>query len=217
MLSRQRNLSVKASPGTAPRRRAKKSDPVLLVRDAERLGALAHPMRVQILDALREPASAAAVARAIGQARQKVNYHLKELEAAGLVTLVGERRTGNFVESLYQAVARTFLVSPEVAWADGRRSTTLADQHSLGTLVLLGERLQRDAAVLLDRAAFEGEEIASASVVAEACFAGEEDREAFLKEYVRMTAELLEKHGNKEGAPYRVVLAAYPEAEGGPD
>ncbi len=188
---------------------------MLLVRDAERLGALAHPMRIQILEALREPASAATVARRIGQPRQKVNYHLKELEQAGLVNPVGERRVGNFVESLYRAVARTFLVSPEVAWADGRRSETLRSQHSLGTLVLLGERLQRDAAVLLDRAAFEGEEIASASVVAEARFASEEEREAFLKEYVRATADLLERYGNRTGAAYRVVLAAYPETEGG--
>jgi DNA-binding transcriptional ArsR family regulator len=189
----------------------------MLVRDASRLGALAHPIRVQILEALREPGSAATVARSIGQPRQKVNYHLKELETAGLIEPVGERRVGNFVESLYRAVARTFLVSPEVTWADGRRSETLGRQHSLQTLVLLGERLQRDAAMLLDRATFDGEEIASASVVAEAHFADEADREAFLGEYLRMTADLLKKYGAKEGTAYRVVLAAYPEAEGGPE
>jgi hypothetical protein len=90
---------------------------------------------------------------------------------------------------------------------------TLRSQHSLETLVLLGERLQRDAAGLLDRAAFDSEEIASASAVAEARFANETDREAFFNEYVRMTARLLEQYGNKEGAPYRIVLAAYPDAE----
>jgi DNA-binding transcriptional ArsR family regulator len=201
--------------GTRPRRRPEAPGPVLLVRDTERLGALANPMRVQILDALREPASAAAVARRIGQPRQKVNYHLKELEAAGLVAPAGERRVGNFVESLYQSVARTFLVSPEVAWAGSRRAEALGRQHSLQTLVLLGERLQRDAALLLDRAAFDGDEIASASVVAEARFASEDERQAFLGEYLRATAELLDKYGRREGAAYRVVLAAYPEAEGG--
>jgi DNA-binding transcriptional ArsR family regulator len=172
-------------------------------------------MRVQILEALREPASAAAVARSIGQPRQKVHYHLKELAAAGLIEPLGERRVGNFVESLYRAVARTFLVSPEVAWAGPRRAEALGRQHSLQTLVLLGERLQRDAALLLDRAAFEGEQVASASVVAEARFASEAEREAFLGEYLRATAELLDKYGVKDGVAYRVLLAAYPEAEGG--
>ena len=183
------------------------------VREPEQLQALVHPVRVQILAALREPAAAATVARGIGQPRQKVNYHLKELERAGLVEQVGERRVGNFIESVYRAVARTFLVSPEVTWADPRRLEALRSQHSLQTLVLLGERLQRDAASLLARAAFDGEEIASASVLAEAHFAGEAEREAFLAEYVRATAELLEKYGQKEGAAYRVVLATYPEVE----
>jgi len=112
-------------------------------------------------------------------------------------------------------VARTYLVSPEVAWADDRRFETLRSQHSLGTLVLLGERLQHDAAALLDRAAFDGEQIASASVVAEARFASEAEREQFLAEYLQTTTELLDKYGKKDGARYRVALAAYPETEGG--
>lgn len=186
---------------------------VRVLDDPEALQVLGHPLRVQILEALREPASAATVARRIGQPRQKVNYHLKELEGAGLVKQLHERRVGNFVESIYRAVARSFLVSPEVAWSDPRRFEALREQHSLQMLVLLGERLQRDAAVLLDRAAFDGEQIASASVVAEARFASEAEREAFLDDYLRTTAELLDKYGKSEGAAYRVVLAAYPEAE----
>lgn len=186
---------------------------VRVLNDPEALQVLGHPLRVQILEALREPASAAAVARQIGQPRQKVNYHLKELDGAGLVEQVRERRVGNFVETVFQAVARSFLVSPEVAWSDPRRMETLRQQHSLQTLVVLGERLQRDAAILVDQAAFEGEEIASASVVAEARFASEEDRAEFLRDYFRAMTELLQRYGKKRGEPYRVVLAAYPDAE----
>lgn len=188
---------------------------VQVLDDPEALQVLGNPLRVQVLEALREPASAAAVARQIGQPRQKVNYHLKELESAGLVRQIRERRVGNFVESIFQAVARSFLVSPEVAWSDPRRLETLKRQHSLRTLVFLGERLQRDAAVLIDRAAFGGEEIASASVTAAVSFASEAEREAFLDEYLKVTAELLNRYGKKEGEPYRVVLAAYPETDGG--
>ncbi len=188
---------------------------VRVLNDPETLQILGHPLRVEILEALRKPASAATVARQIGQPRQKVNYHLKELEQAELVEQLRERRVGNFVESIYRAVARSFLVSPEVAWSGPRRVETLSKQHSLQTLVALGERLQRDVAVLIDRAAFDGEEIASASVVAEARFASEADREAFLDEYLRATAELLDKYGKREGAAFRIVLAAYPQTEGG--
>jgi DNA-binding transcriptional ArsR family regulator len=204
--------SPEAQAGARPRRRSRRPDPVFAVRDAGTLQALAHPLRVQVLEALREPAAAATVARRIGQPRQKVNYHLKELERAGLVQRVAERRVGNFVESVYRAVARSFVVSPEVTWGDGRRSEALQSQHSLETLVLLGEGLQQDAAALLDRAAFEGEQIASASVAADVHFADEAEREAFLNDYLRATAELLKQYGKREGAPYRVLLAAYPQA-----
>ena len=90
----------------------------------------------------------------------------------------------------------------------------MRSQHSLETLVLLGERLQSDAAALLDRAAFDGEQIASAAVTAETRFASEEDRAAFLDEYLSTLARLTEKYGSRSGDGYRVVLAVYPEGEG---
>ena len=83
-------------------------------------------------------------------------------------------------------------------------------QHSLETLVELGERLQRDAAVLLDRAAFDGEQIASASVTADVRFASEADLAAFMDAYLRTLRELLEKYGAREGEPYRAAIAVYP-------
>lgn len=183
------------------------------IRDVEGLQALCHPTRVEMLEALREPASAAAVARQIGQSRQRVNYHLKTLEEAGLVEPVGTRRNGNFVESLYRAIARSFVVAPEVAWKSGRRREALHSQHALETLVGLGERLQQDAAELLDRAAFDGEEIASAAVSADARFATDADRAAFMREYLESTRALLEKYGAREGEPYRAVLAVHPQTE----
>jgi DNA-binding transcriptional ArsR family regulator len=188
---------------------------VKLVDEPEGLQALAHPVRVQVLEALRSPTSAATVARQVGQPRQNVNYHVKELERAGLVRRVGERRRGNFIEGLYQAVASTFIVSPRAAWGDPRRIEAMKDQFTLERLVRLGERLERDAAVLLDRAAFENEEIASASVEAEVAFASEADRAAFLEEYLAAVGPLFSKYGRRQGDPYRVALAVYPEPGGG--
>ena len=187
---------------------------VLAIRDSAGLQALCHPTRVRMLEALREPASAAGVARQLGQPRQRVNYHLKALEDAGLVVPVGSRRQGNFVETLYRSRARSFVIAPEVAWSDPRRLEVLRSQHSLETLVALGERLQMDAVELLDRAAFDGEEIASAAVSAEARFASAEDRAAFMRDYLESTKRLLEQYGAKRGAAYRVVLAAHPQTRG---
>jgi DNA-binding transcriptional ArsR family regulator len=183
--------------------------------DPEQLQALSHSTRVAILEVLREPMAAASVARELGQPRQRINYHLKELARVGLVEPVEERRKGNFIETLYRAVARSFIVSPQIAWSNPRRLEAMQRQHSLGTLVEMGERLQADAAVLLDRAAYDGEEIASAGVTAEARFATEGDRAAFMDAFLRSTRELLEEHGAKEGEPFRAVFAVYPRTERG--
>ncbi len=179
------------------------------------MAALAHPTRVAVLEQLRTPQSAAAVARAIGAPRQRTNYHVKALLDAGLIEPAGERRRGNFVEQLYRAVASTFLVAPQVAWADGRRVDALRSQLPLEHLVRLGESLQRAASGLLDRAAFDGEEIAAAAVEATAHFADEATRAAFLEEFLDALQPLLKKYGARKGDPYRVALAVYPdETEG---
>jgi DNA-binding transcriptional ArsR family regulator len=184
-----------------------------LVTDGGTVAVLTHPARLRILDALRSPGSAASVARAIGQSRQNVNYHLKELERAGLVRAAGERRRGNLIEPLFEAVAGTFVVSPRATWCGDTRTRALADQVSLERLLSLGEELQRDAAGLLDRAAFDGAEVPSASVAAEVRFPDEAARAAFMRDYLEMLGPLLKKHGARRGVPYRVVCAAYPALE----
>jgi len=187
---------------------------VHVVEEAEELAALAHPLRVRILDVLRTPASAATVARAVGQSRQNVNYHLKELERTGLVHRAGEQRKGNFMETLFESAAPTILISPRALWGDHQRAETLKTQLSLENLVVLGERLGRDASVLLDRAAFDGDEIASAAIEAEVHFANEAARAEFLREYLAAVGPLLKKYGKRRGDTYRVALAAYPDPKG---
>jgi len=190
------------------------AQPVHVVDDLEALQVLGHPLRVRILEQLREPGSAATVAREVGETRQKVNYHLKELERVGLVAPVGERRAGNFIETLYEAAGRSFLVAPSVAWSDRRRVDALRQQHSLENLVMVGAQLQRDAISLLDRAAFDGEAIASAAVEADVHFADERDRGEFLEEYLATVQKLCDRYGARDGLPYRIVLAAHPSSDG---
>lgn len=184
---------------------------VRVLEDPRAVQAIAEPARVRLLDLLRKPDSAAGAARALGEPRQRVNYHLKELERAGLVERAGERRKGNFVEQLYQASAGRFVVSSKVGWDPVRLAGALRDQGALAHLVGLGERLQRDAAVLLDRAAFAGEQIASAAVEAEVAFADAAAREAFMHDYLALLGPLLARHGAAAGAPFRAALAVYPE------
>ena len=83
-------------------------------RDATRAAALIDPVRVAMLERLAEPGSASSLARELGLPRQRVNYHLRELEKARFVEFVEERRRGNCVERLVRATARSYLLSPEI-------------------------------------------------------------------------------------------------------
>lgn len=184
------------------------------LEDSTAIAAATHPVRAAILDAMRKPSTAAAVARTVGQSRQNVAYHVRELEKVGLLRHVGQRQNGNFLEQVYETVADTLVISPASTWGNSEaRATALADQVSLGELCRTGERLQRDSAILLDRAAFDGEEIPSASVATDLRFASEDARAAFLQDCLNSLSALARKHGSRRGTPYRLVLAAYPDPE----
>jgi hypothetical protein len=104
-------------------------------------------------------------------------------------------------------------LSPRLTWAGPARPEALASQVSLERLVGVAERLVRDAVVLLDRAAFDGEVIPSAAVEAEVRFGDEKTRAAFLGDFVAAVGQLAKKYGAKSGEPFRVTFAAYPNVE----
>lgn len=184
----------------------------MVIDEVDAIAAAAHPVRAALLSVMREPMSAATAAREIGQSRQNAAYHVRILVEAGLLVAAGERQKGNFIEQLYRAAAPTMVLSPNgLRSAHPQRIEALADQASLGQLVELGDRLQRDAAVLLDAAAFDGEQIASASATTDIRFETEADRAAFLRDYVELVGELAERHGSPTGDRYRILLAAHPE------
>jgi DNA-binding transcriptional ArsR family regulator len=79
--------------------------------DAKRLGALAHPLRVQILvTAEAEAVSPSDVAVALGEPLGIVAYHFRVLHAAGLIELVSTERRRGSVQSFYRATGH--------GWAD---------------------------------------------------------------------------------------------------
>ena len=89
-------------------------DDVHVLADPAAVEVAIDPIRASILDALTEPGSAATVAAAVGLTRQKVNYHLKALEAHGLVELAEERRWGGITERFVRRSARQLVVDPDV-------------------------------------------------------------------------------------------------------
>ena len=55
---------------------------IVLVPGLDMVSAPLSPLRSAVFDALREPLSATEVAARLGESRQRVNYHVRELERA---------------------------------------------------------------------------------------------------------------------------------------
>src|SRR4051812_22541888 len=122
---------------------------VAVIEDPAAAEVSLDPVRARLLAELAEPGSATMLAAKVGLARQKVNYHLKTLEAHGLVELVEERRKGNMTERLLQATAASYVISPVALGAVAPDPSRAPDRLSARWLLAVAARLVRDVGTLL--------------------------------------------------------------------
>jgi DNA-binding transcriptional ArsR family regulator len=171
------------------------------------------PVRARLLAELAEPASAAALAERVGLKRQKLNYHLRTLEAHGLVRLAEERRWGGLTERLYEATAASYVVSPgalgDAASDPGRASDRLSARY----LIALGARIVREVGQLARRAERQNRRLATLAVDTEIRFRSAAERAAFAEDLTSAITGLVSRY-HDESAPrgrrHRLVVAAHP-------
>ncbi len=171
------------------------------------------PVRSRLLAALGEPASAAELAGRVGLPRQKVNYHLRALEAHGLVRLAAERRWGGLTERRLVASAASYVVSPAALGTVGTVGpdpARTADRLSARYLVALAARVVREVADLARRADAEGKRVATLGLDTEIAFRSAADRAAFADELAAAVTGLTAKYHAPGGRPHRLVVAAHP-------
>ena len=81
---------------------------VLYIEDVNQAMALLKPIRLEILKRLGEASTCPELAEYFDESPQKIYYHVKALESAGLVQKVEERRVRGIVEGHYQATANAY-------------------------------------------------------------------------------------------------------------
>jgi DNA-binding transcriptional ArsR family regulator len=168
------------------------------------------PVRARLLAELAEPASAAALAARVGFARQKINYHLRTLEAHGLVRPAGERRWGGLTERLLVATAASYVVSPAALGEAATDPERAADRLSARYLIAVGARIVREVAALTRRAEAEDKLLPTLALDAEIGFRSADDRAAFTRELTAALTDLAARYHDPTGRPHRVVVAAHP-------
>jgi DNA-binding transcriptional ArsR family regulator len=172
-----------------------------------------EPIRSRLLSELAAPASAATLAMRVGLTRQKVNYHLRALEAHGLVRLAEERKWGGLTERLLVATAASYVVSPRALGPIAVDPDREVDRFSASYLIALGARIVREVGDLVRRATETHKRLATLAVDTEVRFKSPTDRAAFTKELTEAIATLVAKYHDAStpgGRAHRLVLVAHP-------
>jgi len=186
---------------------------VEVIRDPASAAALLDPVRLRLVEALGEGGdSATGVARRLGLPRQKVNYHLRELERLGLVGLVEERRRGNCLERIVRARATTYAMDPSMLGALSPDPADEPDRRSAAHMIAVAVRTIRELGELLRRAARAGRKLSTLTIDAQVRFASAGDQAEFGEELARAVARLVSKYHDERapnGRTFRVVACAY--------
>ena len=169
------------------------------------------PIRARLLAELVEPGSAATLANRVGLARQKVNYHLRALEAHGLVELTEERKRGGITERILRATAAHYVVSPGALGDTAADPDKAADRLSAGYLVALAGRVVREVGSLARRADAAGKRLPTMAIDTEIRFRSADDRAAFADELTAAVLDLAARYHHDDGRPHRLVVAAHPK------
>ena len=191
-------------------------DVVVIEKPAAAAAAL-DPVRARLLAELRVPASAATLATKVGLTRQKVNYHLRQLEAHGLVEVASTRAWGGLTERLMVATASGYVVSPAALGDSGADPDRSTDRLSVAYVVALAGRVVRELGGMARNAAEQGTTLPAMGIDTAIRFASPADRLAFADELTDTIARLAATYHDADapdGRWQRVVVAVHPTPRG---
>jgi DNA-binding transcriptional ArsR family regulator len=186
---------------------------VAVIEDPAAAEVSLDPIRARLLAELSEPGSATMLAAKVGLPRQKVNYHLKTLEAHGLVEMIEERRKGNVNERIMRATAASYVISPTALASVAPDPARSPDQLSASWLLAVAARLVRDLGTLVTGAAKARKRLATFAIDGEVRFASAADRAAFAQELSGAVTALVSKYHDEsaeKGRDHRIVVAVHP-------
>ncbi len=178
----------------------------------EDLVAVASPFRRELLAALEEPASAVSLARRFDMSRQRIGYHMRELEKAGCIEKTEERQKRGLTEHLYRVKPLAYVFAPERTVPPDDRQ----DRFSWATLINSIAQSLWDLVSLRRSADDQGKRLATLALVADIHFANPSARREFTEELIKTVETLARKYDRPEhkGArSHHLLIGAYPTPE----
>jgi hypothetical protein len=170
-------------------------------------------VRSRLLSELTEPASAATLGTRLGLARQKVNYHLRALEAHGLIKVAETRQWGGLTERLLVRSAASYVVSQSALGPGATHPKHDADRLSGSYLIALGARIVREVGDLLRRSKAADKRLPTLAIDTEIRFRSAADRAAFTRHLTDAVTDLASRYHDESargGRAHRLVIVAHP-------
>ncbi|MEE8119692.1 MAG: helix-turn-helix domain-containing protein [Gammaproteobacteria bacterium] len=186
---------------------------VTIIREPQQAAALMDPIRIRILELLKEPGTAAGVSRRLGMARQRAAYHVKTLEKTGLLHHVGDRKRGNCMERVVRTIAGHFLIDPEILGELGVTPAAVKDRFSSTYLVAVASHTAREVSQAQIMAAQADKKLGTLTLQSDIRFRSSQERAAFTDELTQAVTSLVHKYHDDEsevGRLHRLVLLGYP-------
>ncbi len=189
------------------------------VSDPRRAAVLLAPPRLEILARAREPVSATGIAEELGLARQKVNYHVRQLAQSKFLCRAGRRKKRNMIEQRYVASARSYVLSPEIVAPLEPDLEAIEDKLSAAYLLASSDLLQLELSTAMREAAAQGKRLATLSINSAVRFESAAQRARFARELQEAVAGVIARHAAPlsrsdgspgKGRPYRLTLGCYP-------
>lgn len=171
------------------------------------------PLRLRMLEHLQSPNSATGLAKVMKMPRQRVNYHLRELERHKLVEFVEERRKGNCNERIVRATATSYVINPATLGSLASDPAMIEDRFSSTYQVAVAAKAIRDLAVLEKRATSVRKKLPTLTLQVSVRFAGPEAQQGFARDLTNALAELTAKYHDESttgGRVFEFYVGGYP-------
>ena len=175
---------------------------------ADSFAAMGSAFRQQLLADMREPVSAVTLAKRHDMSRQRIGYHMRDLEKAGCIALVEERAQRGLTEKLYQVTPRVYTQAPADLGPDQTQSafsfTKLVNVLASG-LFTLGR---------IANLVKPNQRVATLALQAQLHFENPQQRKAFTEDLLDAVEHVLRKHEQPQSESTRtfnLVLGAYPD------
>lgn len=171
-------------------------------------GGRVSALRRSVIEHLREPTSATALAAQLGESRQRINYHVRELEKAGLVHVVEERPRRGCTERIVKLTARALVVGPDVI---GDLATASQDRFATDMLLAIAARTLIDVAAMRERARADNRRLVTFAIEADVGFEQPADIERFVDQLANRVTDLVAHFDTgRSQRRYRLVIGGHP-------